>query len=597
MSGELFGPRLLPDGGVEFRLWAPAARQVDLVIAEPRPMTPAEDGWFKLAVSDAGPGTRYRFRIDGEQLVPDPASRYQPEDVDGPSEVVAQDFDWKASDWRGHPWGEAVFLELHLGAFSKEGTYQGAMAHLDHLVETGITAIELMPLADFAGSRNWGYDGVLLYAPDSSYGRPEDLKALIDAAHQRGLMVFLDVVYNHFGPKGNYLHQYAPDFFSRDHQTPWGGAIDYRVPQVRSFAIENALYWLREFRFDGLRLDAVHAIRELGSPSVLESLSHAVGRFARQSGRHIHLVLENDDNAATLLNPAEDIPDGRYRAQWNDDYHHAWHVLLSGEQVGYYEDYATAPQGFLERCLSGGFAYQGEVSAHRGGELRGEPTDALPSTAFVNFLQNHDQIGNRPFGERLEALAPPEAIEAALAITLLLPMIPLLFMGEEWGARQPFPFFCDFSGDLAQAVEEGRRREFAPIYKSLPPGKDIPSALAESTFLSTKLDWSEPNGKGKARLQLVRHLLKMRQKFIAPRLKGHPQQSKDVRIKDGVAAGTWILGDGSRLHLRANLTGRETVAPSWPSGATAIWPVQESGQADPSARLSPWSVVWLLEAV
>src|SRR5215216_2105338 len=445
----LFGPRLGPDGAT-FRLWAPVANTVDLMLDRPHPMARRADGWYELDVPGAAAGTLYKFRIDGELEVPDPASGFQPRDVHGPSEVIAHDFAWQATTWRGRPWHEAVLLELHAGTFTPAGTFLAAIDKLDHLVECGLTAIELMPIADFAGSRNWGYDGVLPFAPDSIYGRPDDLKTLIDAAHARGVMVFLDVVYNHFGPEGNYLGRYAPAFLTDAH-TPWGSAIDYRVPQVRAFAIENALHWLRHYRFDGLRLDAVHAIVEPGEPSILVDLSRAVGKLAAATGRTIHLLLENDANCARLLDPVADPPDGHYRAQWNDDYHHAWHVLLTGETTGYYRDYVDEPHRHVARILSSGFAYQGEPSRHRQGMPRGEPSGDLPPGAFVNFLQNHDQIGNRPLGDRLTSLASAAAIEAALAVTLLLPMPPLLFMGEEWGAREPFPFFCDFSGDLADA--------------------------------------------------------------------------------------------------------------------------------------------------
>ncbi len=304
MNARQFGPQLTKAGAL-FRLWAPAAKRVDLVLDKPHALTRAEDGWFSVEVAGVKAGTRYKFRIDDEIDVPDPASAFQPEDVSGPSEVIDHAaYPWRAADWRGRPWHEAVVLEAHVGTFTREGSYRAMIDRLDHLVTTGITALELMPLADFAGRRNWGYDGVLWYAPDSAYGRPEDLKALIDAAHARGLMVLLDVVYNHFGPEGNYLGRYAPRFFT-DAQTPWGSAIDYRVAQVRAFAIENALYWLREYRFDGLRLDAVHAISELGESSMLHDLSIAVGQLATETGRHIHLVLENDDNATSLLAPRE----------------------------------------------------------------------------------------------------------------------------------------------------------------------------------------------------------------------------------------------------------------------------------------------------
>jgi maltooligosyltrehalose trehalohydrolase len=453
-----FGP-FVSDAGVTFRLWAPAVKQVSLLLDAPIDM-PKRDGWFELHVAEARPGTRYRFRIDNEIDIADPGSHFQPEDVAGPSEVIDERFDWKAKDWKGRPWHEAVFLESHVGTFTKEGTYRAMIGKLDHLVETGITALELMPIADFPGRWNWGYDGVLLYAPDSSYGRPEDLKALIDAAHQRGLMVFLDVVYNHFGPEGNYLGRLAPEFFSSEH-TPWGGAVNYEVPEVRRYAIDSALHWLRDYRFDGLRLDAVHAIVTPGEINVLEELSQTVGQLAAETGRLIHLVLENDDNRAALLAPDQHPPDGRYHAQWNDDYHHAWHVLLTGEDAGYYRDYAD-PVRHVVRTLGEGFAYQGEPSPHRDGQLRGESSTVLPRAAFVNFLQNHDQIGNRPMGERLTTLVDSHALEAAHAVLLLQPSPPMLFMGEEWGATEPCAVFLRFQGRTcrcrAQWPQKGVRR-------------------------------------------------------------------------------------------------------------------------------------------
>ena len=398
-------------------------------------MDHSADGWFTLDIPGARPGMHYRFRIDDEFDVPDPASMFQPADISGPSEVIDhRAFEWRAAEWRGRPWRNTVLLECHVGAFTPSGTYRGMIEKLDHLVETGITAIELMPIADFPGSRNWGYDGVLWYAPDHVYGSPDDLKTLIDEAHLRGLMVFLDVVYNHFGPEGNYLGRYAPDFFSGT-QTPWGVAIDYNRAEVRTFAVENALYWVRDYRFDGLRLDAVHAFAEPGGLLLLEELSRAVGEFARESGRLIHLVLENDDNRAGLLDPSAAIPGGKYRAQWNDDYHHAWHVFLTGETHGYYADYARDPPRAIAKALRAGFVYQGESSPHRGGRKRGEPSCQLPPAAFVNFLQNHDQIGNRALGDRLEWSTDHAALEAALAITLLAPTSPMLFMGDEFGAR------------------------------------------------------------------------------------------------------------------------------------------------------------------
>jgi malto-oligosyltrehalose trehalohydrolase len=394
-------------------------------------------------------------------------------------------------------------------------------------------------------------------------------------------MVFLDVVYNHFGPEGNYLGRYAPGFFT-EAQTPWGSAIDYRVPQVRAFAIENALYWLREYRFDGLRLDAVHTIAELGEISMLHDLSRVVGDLAAETGRQIHLVLENDDNAASLLDPEQDPPSGSYRAQWNDDYHHAFHVLLTGETQGYYRDFAKSPLPDIARALASGFIYQGEASAHRGGRQRGEPSAALPPTAFVNFLQNHDQIGNRPLGDRLVMRADQAALRAATAIILLAPMPPLLFMGEEWGSTRPFPFFCDFHGELAEAVRKGRREEFKAAYTTL--GTNIPDPLAEETFRSAVLDWdARDRPPGREWLALTRALLQARAKEIAPRLADAAFASAQWD-KDMLTA-SWRLG-GERLNLLANLSAKETAQLHGVSLGSPIW-----GGTVPET-LPPWSVYW-----
>jgi malto-oligosyltrehalose trehalohydrolase len=591
MNERQFGARLTADGA-SFRLWAPAAKRVDLLLQKPQPMRRGEDGWFFTDIPGAKAGALYKFRIDDEIDVPDPASAFQPHDVSGPSQLIDHAaYQWRASDWRGRPWHEAAVIETHVGTFTKQGTYRAMIGKLDHLTATGITALELMPLADFAGKRNWGYDGVLWYAPDSVYGGPDDLKALIDEAHLRGMMVFLDVVYNHFGPEGNYLSRYAPDFFTKA-QTPWGSAIDYRVAQVRAFAIENALYWLREYRFDGLRLDAVHAISELGEVSLLHDLSRAVGGLAAQAGRHIHLVLENDDNAASLLDPGENPSRGKYRAQWNDDYHHVWHVLLTGEGHGYYGDYQRAPLSDLARALASGFVYQGEASAHRGGRLRGERSGSLTAIAFVNFLQNHDQIGNRALGDRLESNASADAIEAALAITMLAPMIPMLFMGEEWGSKAPFPFFCDFGGELAEAVRRGRHKEFAAAYAKY--GDEIPDPLEPSTFQSAVLDWDSCHlPAGQKRLALVWDLLSVRRQQIVPRLAG-AAFGKAQASDTGLLTATWRMGDGAMLALRANLSDRQIdLGPTDTTTKTTGTSIWGSGDSEP---ILPWSVFWRLEA-
>jgi len=587
MNERQFGARLTPDGA-SFRLWAPAAKRVDLLLEKSYPLRRGEDGWFSADISGVKSGALYKFRIDDEIDVPDPASAFQPDDVSGPSEVIDHAaYPWRAPDWRGRPWRETVLIETHVGAFTQEGTYRAMIGRLDHLVASGVTALELMPLADFPGPRNWGYDGVLWYAPDSVYGRPEDLKALIDEAHRRGLMVFLDVVYNHFGPEGNYLGRYAPGFFT-EAQTPWGSAIDYRVREVRAFAIENALYWLREYRFDGLRLDAVHTIAELGEISMLRDLSNAVGQLAAETNRYIHLVLENDDNCASMLDAGQDPPRGKYRAQWNDDYHHAWHVMLTGETQGYYSDYQRSPLRDIARALGSGFVYQGEASAHRGGQLRGEPSGSLTPTAFVNFLQNHDQIGNRALGDRLESHVCTEAIEAALAITLLAPAIPMLFMGEEWGSKAPFPFFCGFESDLAEAVRKGRRREYAWAYAKY--GDEVPDPLEPLTFRSAVLDWESRNEQaGRKRLALVQELLAIRRREIVPRLAGAAFGDAHA-TDDGLLTASWRMGDGATLQLEANLSTGEVAHQRSKTTGTPIW------GGETSEPIPPWSVFWRLEA-
>jgi len=582
MNAPQFGPELTK-GGTRFRLWAPAAKRVDLLLEKTHAMMRGDEGWFSVEIAGVAASTRYKFRIDDEIDVPDPASAFQPEDVFGSSEVIDHSaYPWRAADWRGRPWAEAVIIEAHVGTFTQDGSYRAMIDKLDHLVQTGITALELLPLADFAGSRNWGYDGVLWYAPDSAYGRPEDLKALIDEAHLRGLMVFLDVVYNHFGPEGNYLGRYAPNFFTEAH-TPWGSAIDYRVPQVRAFAIENALYWLREYRFDGLRLDAVNSIVEPGGLSLLSDLSMAAGRLAAETGRHIHLVLENGDNRASILDAAQDPPRGKYRAQWNDDYHHAWRVLMTAESQGYYGDYQRSPLDDIAKSLASGFIYQGELSAFRGVK-RGEPSGQLAPTAFINFLQNHDQIGNRAFGDRLECAASPAAIEAALAVMLLAPAIPMLFMGEEWGSKTPFPFFCDFKGDLANAVRKGRCSEYAWAYAEY--GDEIPDALAPETFQSAALDWRErAEPTAQRRLARVQELLAIRRREIVPRLDGAAFGDAKA-VANGLLTADWRMGDGATLRLLANLSDREIAHGSRDLGGTLIW------GSELRASVPPWSVHW-----
>jgi len=587
-----FGAEVEP-GGVRFRLWAPGAREVAVEIdgAAPLALSPSDDGMFELRTDRARAGSRYRYVLDGADVVPDPASRFQPDDVHGASEVVdPRAHAWPAHLWNGRPWHEMAFYELHLGTFTPEGTYASAAARLDDLVALGVTAIELMPLSDQPGSRNWGYDGVFPFAPDARYGRPEELKAFVALAHEKGLAVFLDVVYNHFGPEGNYLHRLSPQFFTDRRHTPWGSAIAYddeRGAVVREFAIGNALFWLEEYDFDGLRLDAVQEIYDDSSRHVLNELADRVHALP---GRTRFLVLENDANQARYLE--------RYDAQWNDDAHHCLHVLLTGEIDGYYADYAHDPIARLGRVLTEGYAYQGDPSAYRDGAIRGEPSADYPVLKFVNCLQNHDQIGNRAFGDRLSATVPFETLRAGVAVLLLAPSPPLLFMGEEWAASAPFQFFCDFEPELAKLVTEGRRREFTRFTAfSNPEARErIPDPSAVETFERSKLDWSERTREPHARtLALYRELLQVRARALAPRLAGMAPRGTTVRVLgDRTLQATWTLGDGSTLLLLANLGAAPCAGVPAPAGDPLYATGPETAAAIRAGTLAPWTVAWYL---
>lgn len=546
-----YGARPLGEGGTRFRLWAPDVESVTLECEDGHAavMRALDDGWFEC-ICPRGAGCAYRFRLDDALAVPDPASRQQKDgDVHGYSVVVDPSaYAWEHDDWVGRPWHDTVLYELHVGAL---GGFAGVEAMLPHLVALGVTAVELMPIAEFAGSRNWGYDGVLPYAPAAAYGTPAQLKSLVDAAHGLGLMVFLDVVYNHFGPEGNYLHAYASGFFDDDADTPWGSAIGVATPQVGDFFVHNALYWIEEYQLDGLRFDAVHAI---GNPGWLAALAARV-RAAIGTRRQVHLVLENEANQANLLGR------GRFDAQWNDDFHNALHVLLTGEHEGYYGHYADATMEKLLRCLREGFAFQGEKFGSR---RRGEPSAQLPPSRFVNFLQNHDQVGNRAFGDRLTALIPPETMEAALVLLLLAPFVPMLFMGEEWASQTPFQFFTDFPDEaLRTAVREGRRKEFAAFAHF--GGEDIPDPGDEQTFLR-----SIPGRdveRGEARFALVRQLIALRAKHVAPHI-GTATSRHAVAVGEKAFVASWSLGTGT-LSLFVNLGDADASIERPPSPAAA----------------------------
>ena len=541
-----FGAVLVAPDTTRFRLWAPDSERVSVEIEGQPPvaMTQEAGGWH-VAIVRCGAGTRYRYRVRPDLTVPDPASHLQNGDVHDASVVVDPGtYKWRVNGWRGRPWQEAVIYELHVGLC---GGFAGAAARLADLARLGVTMIELMPIAEFPGARNWGYDGVLPYAPEASYGTPDDLKSLIDTAHGLRLMVMLDVVYNHFGPDGNYLGEYASPLWRRDKTTPWGNAIDFRHPEVNRFFIENALYWLSEFHFDGLRFDAVHAIDDT---SFLRAMASEI-RATIGPDRHVHLVIENEANAASLLRRGPSRPG--FDAQWADDFHHCLHVLLTGEREGYYEDYASAPTAMLARCLAEGFAFQGQVSTHSG-QARGEPSAYLPPTAFVVCLQNHDQVGNRALGERLTILADPDALRAATVMLLLSPQIPLLFMGQEWGAETPFLFFTDHHDELGEAVRRGRRQEFTKFAAFADPErrKQIPDPNALATFEVSRTDPADAMQPTHAAwLHLHRTLLATRARHITSHMFDVQALAARTLGPAGVYA-SWRLGNGAVLTIAAN---------------------------------------------
>nr|WP_261322286.1 malto-oligosyltrehalose trehalohydrolase [Rhizobium leguminosarum] len=579
-----FGPVFTAEG-ILYRLWAPLHESVSLKLegAPPRPMQASEGGWHRCTVPEADVGTLYRFVLPDGSEVPDPASRFQPQDAHGPSEVVDLSFyRWKTSDWTGRPWEEMVIYEMHIGCFTPEGTFKAAIERLDHLRGLGVTALQIMPLSEFPGRYSWGYDGVLPYAPDSSYGRPEDFMALVDAAHQRGISVFLDVVYNHFGPDGNYIPAYAP-LFTDHHKTPWGNGINYDgdgSEVIREFIIENAIYWITEFRLDGFRFDAVHAIKDDSA----EHLIHALARRVRAAAanRQVHLIVENEENDSDLLQRDKNGKVKLFTAQWNDDVHHVLHITATGETFGYYADYA-GDAGKLGRALAEGFVFQGEHMPYRGAS-RGRPSAHLPPTAFISFIQNHDQIGNRALGDRVLASSPADVGKAVAAIYLLAPEIPMLFMGEEWGAREPFPFFCDFDEDLNEKVRKGRREELSRL-----PGFDADDLLdptAPSTFAAAKLDWSKRTSSEV--LEFYRTLLDLRHRRIVPLLKGAGAGNAVYRSAGSALAVDWTLAQNRHLHLHANLGAEAAPLVSQQDDGETIFRL---GGSD-DGKLAPWTVIW-----
>ena len=551
-------------------------------------------GWFEAVLENRPAGTLYSYVLPDGTRVPDPASRFQPYDVHGPSEVIdPQSYLWNTPYWEPRPWHEAVLYELHVGAFTREGTFAAAADRLDHLAELGITAVQIMPIADFSGARNWGYDGALLYAPDSTYGRPDDFKAFVDAAHARGLMVLLDVVYNHFGSDGNYLAAYAAPFFSTRHKTPWGPAMNLDGPQaqtVRDFIIGNALHWITEYRVDGLRLDAVHALIDNSGRHLLTELAERVS----ESAERVYLIVENEENAAHRLTRDASGAPSQFTAQWNDDIHHVLHVAATGEGQGYYADY-LGDTDKLRRAVAEGFAYQGQFMNFRSSP-RGEASTALPPQAFVAFIQNHDQIGNRALGERLSQLAPEPALRSIVALYLLLPQVPMLFMGEEWAARQPFAFFCDFPPALGAAVRKGRREEFAHFSEFMDESAwaRLPDPQSRATFESAKLEWTDlSDAVHRAWLEFYRRLLRIRRDAVLPLLPNLPAAAgKSAVIGAGAIHVSWQSTTGTELSLLANLSNRP-LAYLAPDVGETVLQLGDCGHG----CLTPWFVRWSLAAV
>jgi len=585
-----------------FRLWAPGARHVELLFGpgetvQAHALARNDEGWHEATVDDAAAGTAYCFRIDGDLRVPDPASRSNPDGVHAPSRVVdPHAHAWEDAGWRGRPWHEAVVYELHVGTFTPAGTFAAAADKLDYLAALGITAIEIMPVAAFAGRHGWGYDGVLPFAPHAAYGTPDDLKRFVDAAHARRLMVLLDVVYNHFGPEGNYLHAYAPQFFNPRHPTPWGPAINFdgdRNATVRAFYVHNAIYWLEEFHLDGLRLDAVHAIADDSRPDIVDEIALCVReRFGDE--RHVHLVLENDRNEARRLARDARRQPLRADAQWNDDWHHALHVAITGERDGYYRDYADRPLHDLARALAEGFVYQGQPSPFRDSAPRGEASTHVPPAAFVAFAQNHDQVGNRALGERLWRVADPALLDTAIATLLLAPSIPLLFMGEEFDASSPFLYFCDYDAELGAAVAKGRREEFGRFAAfDGPSPEDIPDPNARATFEASKLDWRDAGrADGERRLALYRRCLAARGQRIVP-IAAAIEHGGTFRVDDDLVTVRWPTHDGRALALSANFSTRDRSIAS--RGASLLHAEPADGFVASQARLAAGAVVAMVE--
>ncbi|HFZ8993455.1 TPA: malto-oligosyltrehalose trehalohydrolase [Citrobacter freundii] len=576
-----WGAEFVSDDEVCFRLWASGQKEITLRLAgNDMPMAPVGNGWFRLTVPGVSHGTPYQYLLQDGTLIPDPGARAQKDGVNGPSLVIdPRRYHHENRGWKGRTWEEAVIYELHVGTFTPEGTFRAAIDKLPYLAELGVTQIEVMPVAQFGGDRGWGYDGVLLYALHRAYGSPEDFHAFIDAAHGLGLSVVLDIVLNHFGPEGNYLPLLAPDFFDKARMTPWGNGIAYQTEAARQYITEAPLFWLSEYRLDGLRFDAIDHIHDPSSRHVLIEIAERI-RTAIPD-RQIHLTTEDNRNIIYLHPRDEKGQTPLFTGEWNDDFHNAAHVFATGETHAYYQDFADKPENKFARALAEGFVYQGEVSPQTG-KPRGVDSSQQPPQFFVDFIQNHDQVGNRAQGDRLITLAGAAKTRVLLAALLLSPHIPLLFMGEEFGETHPFLFFTDFHGDLAQAVREGRAKEFSGH-----AGHDetVPDPNDPATFSRSKLDWKKiASEEGKEWLRFTRGLIALRHRYIVPLLAaGGTVRGNVIQTAAGMVAVNWRFPEGT-LSLALNISTQSIALPDMPGKTLFAWPERQES-------LSPDSIV------